>query len=31
MNQIDLRSMSLAHRVLLGGGVLLFIVMFFVW
>jgi hypothetical protein len=31
MNQIDLRSMSLAHRLLLGGGVLLFIVMFFVW
>jgi hypothetical protein len=31
MNQIDLRSMSLAHRVLLGGSVLLFIVMFFVW
>ena len=31
MNQIELRSMSLAHRVLLGGGVLLFIVMFFVW
>lgn len=31
MNQIDLRSMSLAHRVLLGGGILLFIVMFFVW
>jgi hypothetical protein len=31
MNQIDLRGMSLAHRILLGGGVLLFIVMFFVW
>jgi hypothetical protein len=31
MNQIDLRSMSLAHRLLLVGGVLLFIVMFFVW
>ena len=31
MNQIDLRGMSLAHRVLLGGGILLFIVMFFVW
>jgi hypothetical protein len=31
MNQIDLRSMSLAHRVLLAGGVVLFIVMFFMW
>jgi hypothetical protein len=31
MNQIDLRSISLAHRILLVGGVLLFIVMFFVW
>ena len=31
MGQIDLRSMSLGHRILLGGGVILFIVMFFTW
>jgi hypothetical protein len=31
MGQIDLRSMSLAHRILLGGGAILFIVMFFTW
>lgn len=31
MSQFDLRSMSLAHRILLGAGILLFIVMFFVW
>jgi len=31
MNQIDLRSMNLAHRILLGCGVALFIVMFFTW
>ncbi len=31
MNQIDLRSMNLAHRILLGCAVALFIVMFFTW
>ncbi len=31
MGQIDLKSMSLGHRILLGGGVALFIVMFFTW
>jgi hypothetical protein len=31
MGQIDLRSLSLTHRILLGGGVVLFIVMFFKW
>lgn len=31
MSQIDLRATSLAHRILLGGGALLFIVMFFTW
>ena len=31
MGQIDLRSMSLAHRILLAGGAILFIVMFFTW
>jgi hypothetical protein len=31
MGQIDLRSMSLVHRILLGGGAILFIVMFFTW
>jgi hypothetical protein len=31
MGQIDLRSMSLGHRILLGGGAVLFIVMFFTW
>jgi hypothetical protein len=31
MNQIDLRSMNLAHRILLGCSAALFIVMFFTW
>lgn len=31
MNQIDLSSMSLAHRILLGCAAALFIVMFFTW
>jgi hypothetical protein len=31
MGQIDLRSMSLGHQILLGGGAILFIVMFFTW
>jgi hypothetical protein len=31
MGQIDLRSLSLAHRILLGGAAVLFIVMFFTW
>jgi hypothetical protein len=31
MSHIDLRGMSLAHRILLGGAVALFIVMFFTW
>jgi hypothetical protein len=31
MNQIDLRGMSLAHRILAGGSVVLFILMFFKW
>lgn len=31
MDQIDLRNMSLAHRILLAGAVVLFIVMFFTW
>jgi hypothetical protein len=31
MGQIDLRSLNFAHRVLLGGGAILFIVMFFTW
>lgn len=31
MGQIDLRSLSFAHRILLGGAAILFIVMFFTW
>jgi hypothetical protein len=31
LGQIDLKSLSLAHRILLGGAVVLFIVMFFTW
>jgi len=31
MGQIDLRSMSLAHRILTGCAAVLFIVMFFTW
>jgi len=31
MGQIDLRSLSFAHRILLGGAAILFIDMFFTW
>lgn len=31
MGQIDLKSLNLAHRILLGGAAVLFIVMFFTW
>jgi hypothetical protein len=31
LGQIDLKGLNLAHRILLGGAVVLFIVMFFTW